>query len=252
MKQLPRRLTGIFVLAVLAGCGPARRAMSPLAGITPGDQVRIRTHGGLCLDGAWDGMRRRIDFFGPRRSLGVDSVAALWKRSDPQGRWTPIALGSTAVLEPQPCDPALCIACRLEELEPGMRVRVRPTAGSGAPSALLEGMLVRRDRSSLTLDTRYKIPRDAIESLYVKRRGTAKSAKTGALVGGAAGVALGALAGAALAGFCIDSCNEVSNGDKARGALAGAFILGGVGVIVGAGGGAFVGSFVDEWQQIYP
>jgi hypothetical protein len=88
----------------------------------------------------------------------------------------------------------------------------------------------------------WRVPLEQVEALWVRRRGTASGARTGAIIGGVTLGAFGLLAGPPL-------CD-------AWGCGSGRAVLGLTGAVLGALGGAgiggLIGSTVNTWDQRYP
>lgn len=124
-------------------------------------------------------------------------------------------------------------------LPPGAVVRVGLADGSRA-----QGLLVSRDRVSLTLRENVslrRVPIDQVQRIWVRHRST----RTGALVGGA----VGALGGALLLNtFVRGACESPSDCNVSEATLFGLGVGGASGALVGA----VIGAAFPHWRLEFP
>ena len=141
-------------------------------------------------------------------------------------------------LAAQTTDSALIAA--VNRLDPGRRLRIE---AAGRP--LTEASFLALDRGDLLLGVPgdpTRIPLTDIERLWSRQRAT----KTGAIVGGIAGLVLGAAYGLFIGEVICN--NEDCNANTAA-AMA---LTGSIGGVGGAAVGAAVGSFIPVWKLRFP
>ncbi len=132
----------------------------------------------------------------------------------------------------------------LPALEPGTVVRFEATSVAGRAEGRFErytpdSLLVRGRTGSRTA-----VPVQTLTAVWVRGRAT----KTGAIVGGAIGLVVGAFIGGAACSLGRSDDGIVGNEGFGVGcAAAGA----GLGVLVGGGTGAGIGALIPKWQIRY-
>lgn len=135
------------------------------------------------------------------------------------------------------------VAGVLATVQPGevLRVDVRGgTAREGTFSGVEDGVLVLGSGA-----TSARIPAGSVRGVWQPRRRTGRGAKIGGVIGGLAGLGVGALAGIII--------SVEGSEDNTGLVVAGMSLLGaGAGAGVGAGVGAITGAAVTGWKQIYP
>lgn len=128
-------------------------------------------------------------------------------------------------------------------IEPGSRLRVTGNRGLSIDGELLPELSVGRLRllaDTATID----IPYARIDSLWRHR----SKARDGAVIGGAAGAAAGALL---LVGYAELTCEAASGSCGGPSAEAWA-VFAGAGAALGSLVGALVGSEHDDWTPVFP
>ncbi len=127
----------------------------------------------------------------------------------------------------------------LEQLVPDQRLRIE----TGDGEATVEGRYLGMEDDSLLLGTGARgvsMPTAEIERLWTRGRSTAR----GALVGGGAGLVLGAVYGALI--------SEVTCAESSCTTLGLVAAVGGVGAASGAALGALVGLAIPRWRLRFP
>ncbi len=127
----------------------------------------------------------------------------------------------------------------LEQLVPDQRLRIE----TGVGEATVEGRYMGMEDGSLLLRTgvsSVSMPRAEIGRLWTRGRSTAQ----GALIGGGAGLILGAVYGALISEVTCAESSCTTLGLVAAG--------GGLGAASGAALGALVGLAIPRWRQRFP
>ncbi len=123
----------------------------------------------------------------------------------------------------------------LGRLEAGDRLKVQ------VPGAVWVGTYQRFGAGELVMvrdSTAERLRLDRVTGLWVRGRAT----KIGAIVGGVAGVAAGAVLGLIVAGVCEIDCPTQTTGLVVGGLLGGA---------AGLGAGAIVGAAIPRWKRVF-